>query len=203
MVLPTPSRLPSQVGALCIGASAGGVRALLTLLDGLPARFRLPVFIVLHMPDDHNSGLPDLFAQRLRVDVREAADKMPIVPGTIYFAPPGYHLQVERDRSFSLSCEPPVHFSRPSIDVLFETAAFAYGSVLAALLLTGASEDGASGLATVGIRGGFTAAQDPEEAQIPTMPQAAIALRVPDRVLPLAGLRQLIADLNETPPPPC
>ncbi|WP_295851115.1 chemotaxis protein CheB [uncultured Xylophilus sp.] len=195
--------LPATVAAVAIGASAGGVQALLRLFADLPVDFRLSLFVVVHMPEDRSSGLSDLFAQRLRIPVREAADKMPVERGTLYFAPPGYHLQLEPGGSFSLSCDPPLHFSRPSIDVLFETAAHAYGAALAALLLTGASADGAEGLATVGRLGGFTAVQDPAEAQIPTMPQAAIDLRRPDRILPLAGLSALLAALNELPSSPC
>ena len=185
--------------AIAIGASAGGVSALLKLFSAIRPDFRLPIFVVLHMPDDHDSGLADLFAMRLPIAVREAGDKVPIDPATLYFAPPGYHLQVESDRSFSLSCDPPVLFSRPSIDVLFETAAYAYGPRLAAMLLTGASEDGAAGLATVASLGGFTAVQDPATAQISTMPQAAIDRRQPDRVLSLEGLQELLAALGGSP----
>jgi two-component system chemotaxis response regulator CheB len=196
--------LSGTIEAVAIGASAGGVNALLRLFEGLPAHFRLPMFVVLHMPEDHNSGLPELFAQRLRLAVREAADKMPVEPATLYFAPPGYHLQVEAERCFSLSCEPPVMFSRPSIDILFESAAYAYGRALAGILLTGASEDGAAGLATIAALGGFTAVQDPAEAQIPTMPQAAIGLHPPDRILPLEQLQRMLIELNDlSPSSPC
>ncbi len=201
---PVPSPLSVTVEAVAIGASAGGVKALLQLFDGLPAHFRLPLFVVLHMPEDRNSGLSELFAQRLRMVVREAADKMPVEPATLYFAPPGYHLQVEAERCFSLSCEAPVMFSRPSIDILFESAAYAYGRALAGILLTGASEDGAVGLATIAALGGFTAVQDPAEAQIATMPQAAIGLHPPDRVLPLEQLQRMLVELNDlSPAPPC
>lgn len=197
---PFPASPTRPVEAIAIGASAGGVNALLRLFEGLPPHFRLPMFVVLHMPEDHNSGLPELFAQRLQIPVREAADKMPVEAGTLYFAPPGYHLQLESGHSFSLSCEPPVFFSRPSINVLFESAAYAYGDTLAGILLTGASEDGAAGLATIAEMGGFTAVQDPDDAQIATMPQAALALRTPDRVLPLDGLQQLLLELNDLAP---
>ena len=110
----------------------------------------------------------------------------------MYIAPPGYHLLVEDDRSFSLSCDPPVLFSRPSIDVLLESCAEAYGPALAAFVLTGANEDGAQGLAHVKACGGLAAAQDPAEALHSTMPLAAIAAADPDFVLPLAGLRSLL-----------
>ncbi len=191
---PSPLR---RVEAVAIGASAGGVNALLRLFENLPPHFCLPMFVVLHMPEDHDSGLPALFAQRLKMQVREAVDKMPVEAGTLYFAPPGYHLLVEAERSFSLSCDAPVFFSRPSINLLFESAAYAYGRALAGILLTGASEDGAAGLATIAGMGGFTAVQDPDDAQIATMPQAALALTTPDRVLPLTGLQQLLLELND------
>jgi two-component system chemotaxis response regulator CheB len=184
------------VDAIAIGASAGGVGALLRLFADLRPDFRLPIFVVLHMPEDHDSGLAELFAMRLPITVREAADKMSIEPATLYFAPPGYHLLVENDACFSLSCDSPVLFSRPSIDVLFESAAYAYGKRLAAILLTGASNDGAIGLATVAALGGFTAVQDPADAQIATMPQAAIDRRQPDRVLDIPGLKDLLQTLN-------
>src|SRR5690606_12492503 len=106
--------------------------------------------------------------------------------------PPGYHLLVETDATFSLSCDPPVLFSRPSIDVLFESCADAYAQRLAALVLTGANEDGARGLAQVRAQGGLTAVQDPAEAAHDTMPLAAVRLAKPDYVLPLSGLRTLL-----------
>ncbi|HEY2256126.1 MAG TPA: chemotaxis protein CheB, partial [Variovorax sp.] len=121
--------LPSdrKIEAVVIGASAGGVDALIALLADLPARWRLPVVVVIHQPDGHDSRLAEVFRQRLAVAAQEARDKAPVAAGTVYFAPPGYHLSIERDRSFSLSCEPPVLFSRPAIDLLMASAADAYG----------------------------------------------------------------------------
>ncbi|RYF72094.1 MAG: chemotaxis protein CheB, partial [Comamonadaceae bacterium] len=104
------------VEAVVIGASAGGVEALITLLADLPAGWRLPIVAVLHLPEGHQSRLPDVFRHRLAIDVREAEDKSPVRPATLYFAAAGYHLSIELDRSFSLSCEPPLHYSRPAID---------------------------------------------------------------------------------------
>ena len=165
------------VEAVAIGASAGGVDALLALLSGLPASYALPIVVVLHQAEDRDSLLSDLFANRAALRVREAADKEPLAPGTLYFAPPGYHLLLESDRSFSLSCDAPEHYSRPSIDVLFELAADALGAGLAAVLLTSANEDGAAGLARVGRLGGLTVVQDRDEAQNPEMPRAGLACR--------------------------
>jgi two-component system chemotaxis response regulator CheB len=148
--------------------------------------------IVLHLPDQHDSRLVQVFGNRLQAPVQEAEPHAPVEPGTIYFAPPGYHLLVEVDHSFSLSCDPPVLHSRPSIDVLLESCADAYGERLAGLVLTGANEDGARGLARVRALGGLTAVQDPDEAAYKAMPRAAIAAAEPDYLLPLAGLRRLL-----------
>ena len=186
--------------AVVIGGSAGGVDALVALLPALPAGYALPVFCILHLPGDRDSRLAELFDERLPMPVKEAADKEEIAPGTVYFAGPGYHLSVERDRIFSLSCEPPVHFARPAIDVLLESSADTYGPALAAILLTGANEDGADGMATVRARGGFTVVQDPLDAQVPTMPAAAIRRCKPNLILPLARIHALLPMLEMNEP---
>jgi len=186
--------------AVVIGGSAGGVDALVTLLPALPAGYRLPVICILHMPADRESRLAELFDERLPLPVREAADKEEIVPGIVYFAAPGYHLSVERDRTFSLSCEPPVHFARPAIDVLMESGADAYGAGLVGILLTGANHDGADGMAHIRARGGFTVVQDPADAQVETMPEAAIERSQPNLILPLARIHALLPmlEMNES-----
>jgi two-component system chemotaxis response regulator CheB len=185
------------VRAVVIGASAGGVEALLNLLTGLPANFRLPIVAVLHLPPDRDSRLAEIFQHRLPIAVREACDKESIAPATLYFAGSGYHLLVETDHSFSLSCEAPVHFSRPSIDVLMESASDAYGAALAGILLTGANYDGAAGLSRIRRQGGITVVQDPAEAQVPTMPEAAIRKLQPSFILPLSGIRNLLLELDQ------
>lgn len=182
--------------AVVIGASAGGVEALLTLLSDLPETWRLPLVVVVHLPEGRNSLLAQVFGQRLRMPVLEAADKAVITNGALYFAPPSYHLSIERERAFSLSCEPPVLWSRPSIDVLMSSAADAYGAALAGILLTGANQDGAQGMRDIRLAGGLTAVQDPEDAEVATMPRAAIALHAPDFVLPLRELRDLLVQLD-------
>lgn len=186
----------SGVGAIVIGASAGGVAALFSVLGALPAGFSVPVLCVLHLPDDRHSQLAEVLQRRLRRPVREAQDKAAIEPGLIYVAGPGYHLSVERDLSFSLSQEEPVHFSRPAIDLLFESAADAYGPALLGVLLTGANEDGARGLLRIRQSGGRTVVQDPRDAQVALMPEAALALHSPDHILPLSGIGQLLATLE-------
>ncbi|MFL6627587.1 MAG: chemotaxis protein CheB [Vitreoscilla sp.] len=186
-----------RIEAVVIGASAGGFEAILAVLKDLPPAYPMPLVAVLHLPDHHESRLPELFGHRLALQVREARDKEPLAPGILYVAPSGYHLQVEADRSFSFSCEARVSYARPSIDVLFETAADAYGQALAGVLLTGANYDGAAGLAGMKVAGALTIVQDPASAEVPTMPEAAIRRAPPDLILPLAEIRSLLARLGE------
>ena len=186
-----------SIELVIIGGSAGGVDALLGVLPALPESFGPGVVCILHIPSDRDSRLAELFAARVALPVREARDKEPIQPGTVYFAGPGYHLSIESDRSFSLSCEPPVHFARPAIDVLMESAADVYGPALAGVLLTGANHDGADGMARIKDCGGLTVVQDPNEAQASTMPEEAIRRCAPHLVLPLAGIRTLLPLLEK------
>jgi two-component system, chemotaxis family, protein-glutamate methylesterase/glutaminase len=190
-----------RIDAVVVGASAGGIDALMSLFAELPASWRLPLVVVIHLPEGRDSRLAEVFGPRVPFAVREAEDKGPVREATLYFAPPAYHLSIERDRRFSLSCEPPVHFSRPSIDVLMASAADAYGPALAGLLLTGANEDGAEGLLRIHRAGGLTAVQDPVEAQVSTMPLAAIGAHAPDFVQPLRELRALLLQLDSAHAP--
>jgi two-component system chemotaxis response regulator CheB len=182
--------------AVVIGASAGGVNALLQVLPALPRGYRLPLVVVLHVRSGRQSQLVEVFQQRVMVPVREAGDKEEIIPGTLYFAPAGYHLLLENDRSFSLSCDAPVHFARPAIDIMMETAAEVYGARLAGVLLTGANEDGAQGMAAIGRAGGMTVVQDPQEASVDVMPLEAIRIRPPDLILPLEQITRLLLMLE-------
>ncbi|WPN44465.1 MULTISPECIES: chemotaxis protein CheB [unclassified Pseudomonas] len=190
------SGLPA-IEAIVIGASAGGVEALLSILGPLREGFTLPIIVVLHLPDERRSQLAEVFARRVALPVLEACDKTPVDAGTLYFAAPGYHLSVEQDRSFSLSLEPRLHHSRPAIDYLFESAADVYGVHLAAVLLTGANRDGASGLAHVKQHGGLTIVQDPQEAHVATMPLAALDMHQPDHILPIRGIGRLLVELEQ------
>lgn len=185
-----------RVEAIVVGASAGGVEALLRIFSGIRTGFSLPIITVLHLPDDRRSQLVHVFGSRLRLPVKEADDKEPVRPGTLYFASAGYHLSVEADRSFSLSQEDRVFYSRPSIDILFESAACAYGPALAGILLTGANNDGAQGLAQIASQGAMTVVQDPAQAQARTMPDAALALHSPDYLLPLNDIGHLLVELE-------
>jgi two-component system, chemotaxis family, protein-glutamate methylesterase/glutaminase len=199
----TPEAIEAAAARRCeavvIGASAGGFEALLAVLKGLPRTYPMPLVAVLHLPDNHESRLAELFGYRLALEVREARDKETLAPGILYFAPPGYHLSVEDDRSFSLSCEERVNYARPAIDILFTSAADAYGKSLAGILLTGANYDGAAGLAGMQVAGSLTIVQDPATAEVPTMPEAAIRRMTPDLILPLAEINSLLHRLGAPP----
>jgi two-component system chemotaxis response regulator CheB len=180
-----------------MGTSAGGVDALCELLPSLPAGLHVPVLIVLHLPRDRPSLLVQIFAGRCRRPVREPSDKEPIEPGVVYVAPPDYHMLVDEGPQICLSADDLVHFSRPSIDVLFESAADFYGERLLGIILTGANEDGANGLAAVHRAGGITVVQQPEGALAPYMLVSALK-RVPaDKVLSLADIGTLLHALAE------
>lgn len=182
--------------AIAIGGSAGSVDALQKILHAVGKDFPCPIFTVIHLPPTQPSLLATLFNARLPITVKEAEDKEPIQNGTLYFAPPNYHLLIERNRSLSLSMEEPHHYSRPSIDVLFESAADTYGNGLLGILLTGANEDGAQGLKAISDAGGRTWVQDPKKSQVPTMPAAAIKLFRPHFVGTLNEIGSRIANLN-------
>jgi two-component system chemotaxis response regulator CheB len=185
----------ARIAAVVVGASAGGVEALGVLLGALPADLRVPVIVVMHVLSGRPSRLAELFGARCRVPVREAGDKEPLVAGTVYFACPDYHLLVEPDFTLALSNEEPVCWSRPSIDVLFESAAEAFGERLLAVVLTGANSDGANGLRAVRAAGGLGWVQSPMEASSATMPSTALRLAGADRVLELADMARQLGTL--------
>jgi two-component system, chemotaxis family, protein-glutamate methylesterase/glutaminase len=190
------SHQPCGAKAVVVGASAGGVDALSMLLPALPRALRPPVFLVLHVPRDRPSLLVEVLRTRCAVPVVEAEDKMPVEPGIVYVAPPYYHLLLEAGPSLALSVDDPVNFSRPSIDVLFESAADVFGSGLLGIILTGASRDGASGLRAVRAAGGTTVVQEPQDARVPFMTEAAIRESAVDFVLPLHGIAALLRTLE-------
>lgn len=185
-----------RVTAVVIGTSAGGIEALGQILPALPPSLRVPIFVVLHLPRDRPSLLPEIFQPRCAVPVREAHDKDGIAPGVVYFAPPDYHLLIDSGPQLALSADEAVNFSRPSVDALFESAADIYGASLLAVLLTGASADGAAGLAAVHAAGGLTMVQRVEEAQAPTMIESALARLTPDWQLPLSDIAGALGRLT-------
>lgn len=166
--------ITNRVDAIVMGASAGAIQALSRILPALPADYRVPVLVVVHIPADGSDLLAPLFQAKCRVLVKEAEDKEPILPGIVYFGPSDYHLLVEADRTISLSGDEAVLYSRPSIDVLFESAANAYGAGLVGIILTGANDDGAAGLRAVASAGGVALTEDPATAFAPAMPSAAL-----------------------------
>ena len=178
-----------------IGGSWGGTNAVAALLQALPDDFRLPVVLALHRSPSSDGTLVAALQRHTRLQVVEAEDKMALEPGVLVIAPADYHLLVE-DGHLALSLDAPVRFSRPSIDVLFESAAEAYGERLVAVLLTGANDDGARGIVAVKQRGGRTYAQDPATAERPEMPAAAIATGAVDRVLPVRAIAAALGTLS-------
>lgn len=198
----TNSSSMSPLQALVIGGSAGAVGALLKLLPGLRGSFPMPVLVVVHLPPDDKGGLAELLNHQCQITVKEAEDKEPLRAGTAYLAPADYHLLVEPDFQLSLSQDDPVFYSRPSIDVLFESAADAYGSLLTGVVLTGASQDGARGLQAVHREGGRTLVQDPATAEADTMPRAALAACPQARALPLPELAEALRALALHNPSP-
>jgi two-component system, chemotaxis family, protein-glutamate methylesterase/glutaminase len=180
---------------VCIGASWGGLKAVGRVLNDLPAEFDLPIAIAQHRhPDSQAETLAELLQTQTKRPVLDVEDKMPIESGHVYIAPPNYHLLVEPG-SFALSVDERIQFARPSIDVLFETAADAYGAGVIGIILTGANADGALGLARIKRVGGVALIQDPLGAARRTMPDAAIAATVADAILPLEAIGNFLYGL--------
>jgi two-component system chemotaxis response regulator CheB len=184
-----------HIEAVAIGASAGGVEAIGTLLAALPVEFGAAVMTVLHVPASGINALPYIFSHRSDLPIKEAEDKETITPGCVYIAPPDYHLLIEPDKSLSLSSDPAVNFSRPSIDVLFESAALTYRERLLGIILTGANNDGAAGLKAIRDCGGLAWVQDPADAMAGMMPSSAIARAGADLVATLSELAQQLAGM--------
>lgn len=182
-----------------IGTSLGGLHALSTLLGALPAGLALPLAIVQHRASG-SSGLAEFLQRGSALPVVEVEDKQTIAAGRAYLAPPDYHTLVSGAR-FALSTDAPVRHARPSIDVLFDSAAVAYGPAAVGVILTGASDDGAAGLARIRRSGGLGLVQDPSDAACPVMPRAALA-RGADRVLTLAALAPALCELASASPSP-
>jgi two-component system chemotaxis response regulator CheB len=183
-----------EYAIIVIGASLGGLRALSVLFAGLPADFPLPIAVAQHRHVDTNGSLSAILQLHSALAIVEVEDKQDIQPGQIYLAPSDYHLLVEPG-GFALSTEAPVAYARPSIDVLFESAASAYGSRAIGIILTGASNDGARGLARIKQRGGLALAQEPATAESPVMPAAAIAAVKVDHILALTLIAPFLVDL--------
>lgn len=181
--------------AVAIGVSTGGVQALKKLLGRLPADFPLPLLVVQHISPDAGNGMAKLLDDVCRLRVKEADEQDLILPGTVYLAPPNYHLLAEHDGMLSLSADRPVSFARPSVDVLFESAATVFGPGLIAIILTGANYDGSQGARVVKQRGGTVVVQHPDDALARQMPEAALAATTADHVVPLDDMAALLVRL--------
>lgn len=182
--------------AVVIGTSAGGMSALTTILPALPRSFPLPVAVVQHLNPQSESFLAEYLDRIGALPTKEAEDKEPLQPGNVYVAPAGYHLLVESDRTFSLSVDARVNFCRPSIDVLFESAADAFGSSLIGIILTGANGDGSHGLMSIKARGGLAIVQDPDSAEASCMPRSALERTAADHTVALEDIAPLLIRLT-------
>jgi two-component system, chemotaxis family, protein-glutamate methylesterase/glutaminase len=182
---------------IVVGTSLGGLNALSALLGALPCDLRVPVVIVQHRGSGVDGGLARLLADRSRLTVVDAEDKMPLESCHAYLAPPDYHLMIEARGLLALSIDAPVRSARPSIDVLFESAAHVYGAAVIGVVLTGASADGADGLRCIKQRGGVVVVEDPATAECATMPSAALAATPVASVLPISRMAQYLSALAD------
>ncbi|MFA9370589.1 MAG: chemotaxis protein CheB [Labilibaculum antarcticum] len=184
--------------AIVIGTSFGGLEALKAIITHLPKDFSLAVLIVLHIGDHNNDSFVNYLNKKSKIPVKEAEEKEDIKAGTVYFAPPNYHLLVENDSTIALSADPKIHHSRPSIDVLFESAAWHYKNQLIGILLTGLNHDGAQGMKEIQKYGGITIVENPETAIATIMPASAIEIMQPDYILNLDQIFRKIRELSES-----
>lgn len=191
-----PGAAETAFCGVVIGGSAGGVDALTVILSRLPGDFPLPVLVVQHLHPSDDGAFAHHLGAETRLPVIEPSDKAPIAPGHVYTAPANYHMLVEPGDSIALSLDPRVRWSRPSIDVLFESAARAWGAGLIAVLLSGANDDGTRGLGAVRAAGGHTIAQDPSGARSPFMPRTAIDAGVADEVLGPAAIANRLKEFG-------
>jgi two-component system chemotaxis response regulator CheB len=190
----------ARVEAVVLTGSAGALELLTELVAALPPACPFPVVALLHLPEDGPSLLPSVLRAAAALPVEEASDKVPVHPAHVWVAPPGYHLLIERDRTFALSLDAPERFARPSADVLLCSAADAYGPGLVGAVLSGANDDGAAGAAAVLAHGGEVLVQDPESALVPAMPQAALQVSGALRLSP-ARLAERLRSLAQAVPP--
>jgi len=167
------------------------------LLPTIPANYPIPIVIVVHLHPRQDNSHIDRLGGLCALRVKEADEKEPLQPGMIYLAPPNYHLLIEKDHTFSLSVDERVNYSRPAIDVLFESAAQAYGAHVVGVVLTGANNDGAEGLRQIKERGGLTVVQDPRTAESTYMPQAAQEATPVDHVLSVPEIGRLFVKLAQ------
>jgi len=179
---------------IVIGASSGGFYALRTILQALDENFPLPVVVVQHIGYQVDNFLVKFMDKECRIKVKEGEDREALTPGVVYLAPSDYHLQVEDDYTLSISSIERINYARPSIDVLFESAAYAFGDMVLGVLLTGANSDGAKGMKAIQAYGGFTIVEDPASAYADVMPKAALKLITPDKILKVEAIGPFLAE---------
>lgn len=187
--------MAAGIEAVVMGASWGGLGAVSTIFSKVPWNIAVPVVLCQHQYPHAVSNLPSVMRTRTKLKVIEVEDKMPLEPGNLYICPPNYHTLIERDRHFALNIDPAVMYCRPAVDVLFQSAAEAYGPTLAGIILTGANEDGAAGLLHVSRCGGMPIVQKPATAEVAVMPEGALK-RVPwSHVMTLEEIGELVGSL--------
>ena len=186
-----------RYGLVAIATSAGGINALSRILGALPAGLPVPILVVLHLDPQRDTAIADILGRRASLRTKLAAEGERIVPGTVYIAPPDRHLVVGPDGGLSLTTGEPVHFVRPSADLLFESVATSFGPRILACVLTGSGQDGANGAAFVKSRGGAVIVEDPASAEFKGMPEATVASGSADYVLPLGEIAGMIRRLVE------
>ena len=186
-----------QIEAVVIGLSAGGMKAIKELISGLNSNHKCPIIIVQHLHPEQTGYYIDYFQNLTELRVTNVEDKDEVLPKNIYIAPPDYHLLLDDKKTFSLCIDDKVNFSRPSIDLLFESAAEVFGQNLLGILMTGANSDGAKGLYKIKTFGGVTIVQSPETAEFPTMPESAIKLLSPDYILSIKEIIEFLNNLEE------
>jgi two-component system, chemotaxis family, protein-glutamate methylesterase/glutaminase len=184
--------------AIAIGASAGGLNAFKTILPKLKKGFDLPIFIVQHISPNSDNYITTHLDSICNLRVKEAEEKEIIKNGVVYFAPPNFHMLIEEDKSISFSIDQKVNYARPSIDVMLETAAYAYGKSLIGIILTGANNDGALGLKKIADLGGYTIIQDPKDAEVDTMPQSVLKYIKPNKILILEEIADFLNKVNNS-----
>lgn len=182
---------------IVMGLSSGGMEALKTIFAALPGNFKIPIVIVQHLSPRSDSQWIEILNKRYGITIKEAEEKEMIKSGTIFLAPPNYHLLLEKNGSFSLSIDERVSYARPAIDVLFDTAAEAFGKKVVGVVMTGSNQDGAAGLKKIKKCGGLAVVQNPETAFSSYMPQEAISQAEPHHILDLQGIIAFLKSIDQ------
>jgi len=186
-----------KYNAIVIGVSSGGMSALKYIFSELPVSFSIPIIIVQHISAHSDNEWINLLNDKSNLTIKEADEKEKITTGKVYIAPANYHLMIEKDKTFLLTIDKRVNFARPSIDVLFESAALAYRDKLIGIILTGANNDGTKGIKIIKELGGIVIIQDPKTAESPTMPASAIEAVQTDYILSLEKIVQLLIKMTD------